>query len=708
MTVRSSLLGVASVTICALAACQAVGQSPRIETLFPVGGKAGSTVEVEIRGSGVDGAERLLVAGAGVTGDLHPADAKPDATNKPVWQAHCQSCHELRSPANRSLTPTQWAATVERMVKAHGAPISADDQAKVTSYLVGLARAGKVTAALHIAPDAVPGVYEVRVVTRRGVSTAGRFEVGSLPEFVAVNGRMDAAQSVSLPCAVEGCFTSNAERHFFRFAAEKGKRLVFDLKGFRYNPETQMFFNPGLFLYDSSGKEIANDHGYYELDPLVDWTCPASGDYTIEVRDLLWHGNPGSVYRLTMGELPYDTSLYPPAGQAGVKVECAILGKDADANNGQFAVSVPRDAGLRQVDTPYGSQPMLISAYPVVEASPTATATLPACLVGRFSHQSGAAVFTLQGKGPFRLQGYAAKLGSAVDLRAALQDSKGRTIDSFNGEGRMRVTLDPAQKYTLRVEDTATDADGVFAVEARPSSPEVACVARPANVSLRPGLSAAVQVIVTRRSGVAGDIALSVADLPPGVTAQPAVIQADRDTAWLVLTAAPDAKPSAVPVRIIAHAHGRSGEADAEATPQEIYRLNNEPRAVDCDQFVVAVCGPPDYIPTLESPPTLLVHPKREVELKVRLERRAGYRSGVTLYVEGLPSGWTANPVGVGPDQSEPSIRVRPDGNNPQPFLRRSASSSPIRAVVIAEADDFRFVAGTLTVLPAPDAERRP
>src|SRR5690242_12222085 len=90
-------------------------QIPRINTLFPIGGRAGTTVDVEIRGSSLEGANLLMVHGPGVTGTVQPGDGKADETNKPVWQAKCQSCHELRSPANRSMTPAQWTATVERM-----------------------------------------------------------------------------------------------------------------------------------------------------------------------------------------------------------------------------------------------------------------------------------------------------------------------------------------------------------------------------------------------------------------------------------------------------------------------------------------------------------------------------------------------------------------------------------------------------------------
>ena len=149
----------------------AIAQIPRINTFFPQGGKAGTTVEVEVRGANLEGANLLLVHGKGVTGAVQPGDAKVDETNKPVWQAKCASCHDLRSPGNRSMTSAQWAATVERMVKVRNAPMSADEATKVTQYLVSAARAGRVTAQVTIAADTLPGIFELRILTGRGVSS---------------------------------------------------------------------------------------------------------------------------------------------------------------------------------------------------------------------------------------------------------------------------------------------------------------------------------------------------------------------------------------------------------------------------------------------------------------------------------------------------------------------------------------------------------
>src|SRR5437016_5089422 len=131
-------------TLFVVVAAQA--QIPKINTFFPVGGKAGTTVTVEIRGSALDGGGVVLVNAPGVTGQLVPGGNKGDDTFRPIWEAKCGTCHELRSPGNRSLTAAQWTATVTRMIKVRQAPIAPADEQKIVKFLVSAAASGQMAA----------------------------------------------------------------------------------------------------------------------------------------------------------------------------------------------------------------------------------------------------------------------------------------------------------------------------------------------------------------------------------------------------------------------------------------------------------------------------------------------------------------------------------------------------------------------------------
>lgn len=656
---------------------------------------------MEVRGSSLDGGGMVMVNAPGVTGQLVPGGSKGDDTFRPVWEAKCGTCHELRSPGNRSLTPAQWTATVDRMIKVRQAPINPADQQKIVKFLVAAAASGQMAAQFKIDPDTLPGLYEVRLVTARGVSTAGLFEVGNLPEIQGVNGRRETAQLVKLPLIANGTLAARAERHYYRFDAKQGQRLVFDLKGYRYNDLTQLFFNPQLRLYDSTGKEVAENHGYYELDPLIDWKCPADGPYTLEVRDLLGSGNPSSVYRLRMGELPYDTVLYPPAVQMASTASLRVVGKNTENRKTDFTLAAPGQVGVQSVGSPFGPQDLYVSPYPIVraEAKPATPVTLPAAFAGHFAGSGAADTFQVQGSGPMEFEAYAARIGSPVNLHLSIRNAKGQTLGNVNGDNRMRVNLDANQVYTLQVDQPAeqNSPNFVYCVEARPTHPEIECVVHPSNVTLRAGSSAAVQVVLTRRDGVKGEILLTATDLPPGVHATPKAIPGDRNEVLFILTADSSAAQTEKPFQINATVVAQGAQYTTQAVPQDVYQMNNQPHYMTRSSCVVGVRGKPDYKVTFDDAP-IKVHPRKGFPFKVKLTRLGTFKGPVQVKVDGLPSGWVANAETIQPDKDEVTLLIRPDGNNTQPFMTRDPALTPIRAVVIANSDEFEFVSGTVAV----------
>lgn len=685
-------------------------------------------MDVEIRGSGLTGADKMVVLGKGVSGSVNPADVKIDETNKTVFQSKCASCHELRSPANRSMTPAQWAATVDRMVRVRQAPLSADEAAKVTQYLTALARAGKITAKIQIDKETLPGLYEIRVATPKGISTAGLFEVGHLPELMAVNNKMDQPLPVTLPCVVNGSMVSNAERNFFKFTAKKGSRYIFDLKAFRYNVLSQEFFNPNLRLYDGTGKQLVENHGYYDLDPLIDWAAPADGDYTLEVRDLLGRGNPGDVYRLKMGQVPYDTALSPAAATVGSKFTATVVGRNLESHP-TFAVEAPSKPGITTVNSPIGPQTLFVSKYPVARADAKSSApiNLPAALTGRITVEGQSESFTVQGNGRFEFNVYATYLGAPSRVRMNIKNDKGGVIANANFIGRNDgvrqveidaravIDLQAGTTYTVNVEvpkqrDTDPETDGsgpayVYCVEARPASASLDCVVRMSNISIRPGMATPVEVVLARREGIVGDVTVQPRNLPAGVTATPAVIQPDRNRGFVILTASATATPAELAMEFTASGKTATETIEVRAMPQEMYRIQNQPRYLKREECVAAVRGKAEFTATLVDNGPIKVRPRKGVEVKVHIERKEGFRGPLTVQIDGLPLGWVANQEGVGPDQKDVTLIVRPDGNNRQPFLKRDPTWTPIHAMVIITQEEFEFVIATPLVIKADRAD---
>ena len=341
---------------------------PRINALFPAGGQVGASVDVAIQGADLDDAHTLIIEGApGITGTLFAAGGEVDRTHQSLFESSCTQCHELRSPSNRSMTASQWEATVDRMIRDKGAAIGAEDRDNIVAYLKSAARAsGGLSARLTIAEDAVVGSREVRIVSRYGASTAWPFEVGHYTENIDTepNDTVDNATSVELPLVINGAIASGGDEDFFRFDAAAGTRLVFDVKAYRLNSASQQFFNPTISLFDASGGELARSNGFYSIDPLIDHVVPSDGTYYVRIRDLLYRGGPAAIYRLTAGSLPYSTYLFPPGGQAGTTVEGVVGGENLAETTWPIDLADEHASGLKQIATPYGVFPFMVTDTP--------------------------------------------------------------------------------------------------------------------------------------------------------------------------------------------------------------------------------------------------------------------------------------------------------------------------------------------------------
>ena len=363
--------------------------TPRLNSLFPAGGQLGTTIEIAIQGSDLEGAHTLIIEGEpGITAQLHPGGGAVDETYKPVFEANCGQCHELRSPNNRSMTPAQWETTVRRMVTEKGAEIHAEAQSQIITYLTSAARAsGGLTAELSIASDASIGMREIRVVGKHGTSTAWPFEVSQTPDVLETesNNTPETATIIKLPSLINGLINPGGDEDYYVFEGEKGQRCVFSVNAYRLNNISQQFFNPTLSLFDAKGVELARSNGFYSLDPLLDVTLPADAFYVLRIRDLLHRGNPDSVYRLTGGVLPYNTYLFPAGGTlpngnhlskeeaerffgpptppAANIVQCVIGGENLPQTEWQVELAADEQPGLKQIRTPYGIFPFIINTH---------------------------------------------------------------------------------------------------------------------------------------------------------------------------------------------------------------------------------------------------------------------------------------------------------------------------------------------------------
>ena len=215
------------------------------------------------------------------------------------------------------------------------------------------ALAGLLFLEVTVSPDATPGERELRIKTPTGVSNPMVFHVGQLPEFTRkpmltssyqVLGKEELAlrkrppqeveDQITPPCTLNGQVASG-EVNRYRFAARKGQRLVITTQARGLIPyiadAVPGWFQPVLVLRDADGKEVAYDDDFrFKPDPTILCEIPADGDYVLGIYDSIYRGREDFVYRITIGELPFVTSIFPIGGRVGNQASVNIKGWNLD------------------------------------------------------------------------------------------------------------------------------------------------------------------------------------------------------------------------------------------------------------------------------------------------------------------------------------------------------------------------------------------
>jgi len=194
--------------------------------------------------------------------------------------------------------------------------------------------ASQARATLSIAADAAPGRRMIRVKGgATGLTNFRWFFVGILPEHIesAKNNELEQAETIETPVVVNGRIEATLDQDCFRFQARQGQSLVLavqahwlDAMGFDRN--TSGFADASLELLDESGAVVAEDGDTLGYDPLIQYTVPHDGSYTARISGMGYKGFPQFVYRLTIGEVPYPTAVFPPGGRRGESVEVEFTG----------------------------------------------------------------------------------------------------------------------------------------------------------------------------------------------------------------------------------------------------------------------------------------------------------------------------------------------------------------------------------------------
>ena len=468
-----------------------------------------------------------------------------------------------------------------------------------------------VTAKLTIAADAVPGRRMLRVCNgQTGLTNFSYFIVGTLPEIVEKekNNELRRAQEVSLPVVVNGRVSQPLDVDCFRFQARKGQKLTaavaaYDFDSRSLNPRS--FIDAALELLDAEGRIVADAADVLGLDPLVETTIPADGVYTAVVKLVNYQGYSTAVYRLTLGEVPYPTAVFPVAIERGKSAELSFFGPSVpvnvkskvavDADFAMPATFVSGASGTHDLPVLVTELPESRESEPNSDQKSAGSFDVQSGMSGRFDEAGDVDWYRLRlTKGEkLRVEVHAQRyLRSAIDTHLELFDVKGNSIQANDDvastdvemihdfetfDSGMNVDVPADGDYLLRVtEQTGTFGPrAVYHVEVTRREVDVVLHAWPDAVPIWGPGSTAGFIVTIDRHGAPSDVELKIEGLPDGWTGSTAISEGAspaRPRVIMTVTAPSNAKPGAV-AEFHVVGRFRTGDKTVERTAQPLTSL---------------------------------------------------------------------------------------------------------------------------------------
>ncbi len=587
---RLPLLGLLA---CLLLPFTARGQQrPYIGFIYPAGGQIDTTFRVDIGGQRLDGVVGAQVTGKGVKARI--VEYKRLLGNNPTRILRDQ-INELRKiirhPRRGKPNATGSKGPTEKEAKA------AEEQlAKIQKRLSETVRqpacasiANITVIEVTIDKRAVPGERELRLVTLAGISNPMVFYVGRLPEYsrkplgtceIQVLGKEEMAlrrrppeemeTHITLPSTVNGQI-SPGEVDRYRFKARKGQTLVISTQARQLVPyiadAVPGWFQPILTLMDSTGRELAYEDDFrFKPDPVIIYKIPQDGEFLFTIRDGIYRGREDFVYRITAGELPFVTSVYPLGWRWGREIPLQVKG----VNLGDLKVQPPSRslrAGIHMITQTIDGRPInpvpfavdmlpeTVDHEPNNEATTAQSVTLPIIVNGRVDRGGDWDVFKFNGNAgqAVVIDVMARRLDSPLDSTLRLTDAAGRTIaanddnaepgggglNTHNADSHISTRLPAKGSYYVHLGDTTQIGSDEHGYRLRISEPEPDFELRvvPSSVSIRNRSSGKVSVHAVRKEGFVNPITLSIPGLPRGMSAAPVVLVGTQQVAQLTLKA---------------------------------------------------------------------------------------------------------------------------------------------------------------------------
>lgn len=464
--------------------------APAVLSVYPLGGQRGTTVDVELRGSGLNGAFAVwLGGGSRVESAKASASAKAD------------------------VKITKGPNGLEARVQA----IEGGSRAKVR---------------LAIAPDARVGFHALSLISQAGLSGTVLFWVGPhavIRETDAPHHTPDTAQPVVLPVAVNGRVSAGGQLDYYAFEIVREQTVAFEVVALHGND-----FEPQFALYEAAGSYLDPNRSRRLLfdEEITQGSMPAS-------RRMTYHFTKPGRYLVQLA-----TRFAQGGGDFSYLLRVAAPEPPAAGENAlAWARRRLRDFGVRALAAPAANVAVVTEVEPNHDPGQLKALEVPAVLEGVIGKPGDIDHFRFKAKAG-ELLAFDIHTPRATrphfNPRLDVVDAKGKVVLSnlHAQEGKVGTEtgkviqvgadlvgkLEQAGEYSLRVRDLTTiqgGPDHAYWVLVRPQIPHIGAVEMkpPGPVNLVPGAKQRVTLTAPPKEGFAGTLALSVEGLPQGVKA---------------------------------------------------------------------------------------------------------------------------------------------------------------------------------------------
>ncbi len=575
------LVGGALLAVTSSLPAQTAPKDPHIGYVFPTGGRQSTNFEVTVGGQFIKEANGIYISGSGVKAEIVKW-YRPLTQGEFVGLSQKIRFKREELEEEQKKTGATDPITDEMIYKLVG--ITENDLKEMEIYRKRDADpkrqpndqiAEELTLKITIDAGAELGKREMRVLTPGSMSNPIWFQVGQWEERRETEPNDETPDPVigsTLPLVVNGqVMPGEVDR--FSFTARKGTRLVIAADARELMPyladAVPGWFQAVLSLYDAAGIEVAYAGAYYyRQDPVIYYEVPADGNYVVQIRDSIYRGREDFVYRITLGQLPFVTGIFPLGAAPTRRSRSSCRAGISCKRNCPSALCADRNRPIRWYSIPQTDKvsvrfPLridmtseLLEQEPNDRPETAQEVKLPIVINGRIERPDDEDVFRFDAVGTVVAEVYARRAGSPLDSAVSLTDATGAEIgfnDDFRDDAQPLVThhadslmtavMSGKGPYCLHVSDVQRTGgkDFIYRLYIRPQRPDFDLRVVPSCIVARPGTTVPITVHALRREGFDDPIHLSLVEPPEGFKLGGAVVPGKADQVRLTLTVPPAA-----------------------------------------------------------------------------------------------------------------------------------------------------------------------